>query len=292
MQNLGAKEAANAIRDEVMMDRTMRGDPNHAHQMNYVKAVVKELGLEATPENIAHVATVLREHDIDVPAGQEYPKYATRKWDNTSHIVNSREEEDKLVNEEAPEQRTDTPPPARVIDRPVQDLSLDLRDKVPTIKPADHPGGFVPGAVTNREAAQDAYARQPGAASGAMAQRLPENEPIFDPKDEQHSQHAADAEHEHGDQIEGHPGSNEPVTIDALAPTGSKAEGGQPYAKPADVGVMAHDDADGDGIPGQDVNPTHDSVLGTDTPQKQSTDSSAGKVEDPVRRPVGNRRPM
>lgn len=258
MRNLGVNEAADAIRGKFLADRSFRGDPDAAHGIKFAKDVAKVLGAGDDPADVMHVVQLLREEGIALATGMEYPKYVTRKWDNTSHIAQDEWDADRIVHELAPE-IVDQP---RVVHAPVQDLSLDLKDKVPqTVVDTDHSQGRVPSAVTNREAAQDAYARQPEALHSSTD---PTNFVEVDDDD---------------------------VHVEDLAPTGAAQQGGSPYTKPADVGVMAHDDPDGDGVAGQDVNPTHDSVLDTDEPQRRSGDSSAGKT-DTAHRPVGNRRPQ
>lgn len=281
MRNLGPKEAANAIRGTFFSDRSSRMDPEQAHQMKFAKEVTRELGGgDDSPETVAHVMQLLREHDIELHAGHEFPKYATRKWDRTAKIVHSEEEEHSWVNEaEPPPPNPDDLPPARTLDAPVQDLSIDLKDKVPHMvsdAPAAERPARIPSAVTNREAAQDAYARQPVESKDRDAAAAAYDDGDFEQDDG--DVHIEDVH-------------TEEVGLDALAPGGSSQQGGAPYAKPAPVGVMANDDPDGDGIAGQDKNPTHDSELGTDKPQNKSGDSSAGKT-DTTRRPVGNRRPQ
>lgn len=294
MQNLGVNEAANAIRGTFFSDRSFRGHPDEAHQIKFAKDVVKVLGADDTPENVIHVMALLREAGIDLPVGQEFPKYAVRDWDKTSKIVNDEQEEKEWVEEAKPDPEAAAQASLREQVQPVQDLSLDLVNQVPqhVDHSNDHFEGRVPSAVTNREAAQDAHARQ-------SVETLNRDEAAagYDPgllgkahADAIEGQHNVDDDHSH-EVHEVNGDDDGEVHVEDLAPTGSKAEGGAPYVKPADIGVMAHDDPDGDGIAGQDVNPTHDSVLGTGTPQMQSDDSSAGKVEEPVRRPVGNRRP-
>lgn len=286
MRNLGVKEAADAIRGAFLADRSSRVDPEQAHQMKFAKEVNKELGGADTPEDVQHVVTLLREHGIELHAGHEYPKFATRKHDRTAKIVHSEEEANDWINEAPPEPvNPDDAPPLRTLDAPVQDLSLDLRHSVP-----GHPEMAtervprVPPAVTNREAAQDAYARQ-----GTDDHNRDEAAAAYD-------RAAPELGRAHTDHVDGtddgevHMEEGEDVLgLDELAPTGSKAEGGAPYAKPAGVGVVAHDDPDGDGLAGQDVNPTHDSVLGAQSPQDQSPKNSAGRIDNPERRPVGNR---
>lgn len=278
-RNLGVTEAAAAIRGKFLADRSFRGDPQEAHRLQFAKNVAKELGSE-TPEDVIHIMGLLREEGIELHAGNEFPKYATRKWDRTAKIVHDEHEEHDWINEPQPEpQEGDDTAPLRTLDAPVQDLSVDLRNSVPG--PLNQQDRLhvprVPSAVTNREAAQDAYARQPveGRDRDEAAAAYDEANPGLD-----HTNANREAGVDDGE-----------VHLEDLAPTGSREQGGAPYAKPANVGVMANDDPDGDNIAGQDDNPTHDSVLGTETPQRKSGDSSAGKT-DTTRRPVGNRRPV
>lgn len=247
MRKLGVREAADAIRSQFYSDRSARTNPEDAHRMKFAKDVAAALGADTSPESVQHIMILLREADIDLHTGQEYPKYVTRKYDNTSHVVQNEAEAEAKINEE-PEPVAPAP---RVVDAPVQDLSLDLKNQVPhhvDHNDDTHPAGRVPSAVTNREAAQDAYARQPAPNQDAEAARA--------------------TYVEHTDSIDGDDDGE--VHIEDVAPSGSKAQGGAPYAKPADTGVMVNDDPDGDGIAGQDTNPTHDSVLGTDEPQDRS----------------------
>lgn len=299
MRNLGAREAAEAIRGAFLVDRSANTDPEQQHQMKFAKDVCRELGADESPETVHHVMVLLRQHDIDLHAGHEFPKYATRKWDRTAKIVQNEDEERAWIDEPQPEPvDPDSLPAARVLEAPVQDLSLDLRDKVPHMSgdeptPAKPPR--VPSAITNREAAQDAHARQPaeGRNRDAAAAAYDEANPGLDHT----NQDAAEGDGTYENVQDGDVDTDddddvhvESVDLNELAGSGDKSKGGAPYAEPAATGVMANDDPDGDGIVGQDVNPTHDSVLGTDAPQNRSGDSSAGKT-DTARRPVGNRSP-
>lgn len=269
-QYMGVNEAAQAIRGTFSVDRSFRGHPEEAHQIKFAKEVAMQLAGTDDAATVIHVMALLREAGIELPPGQEYPKYATRKYDRTSAIVQNEQEEDAWINMEPPAE-PDPEAPLRVMDAPVQDLSLDLSKQVPQHVEHDKDGpGRVPSAVTNREAAQDAYARQPVSDRDAAAAAYDEANPGLDhthvnEEDEVHVEH---------------------VDLDAKAPNADKSKGGATYAKPADVGVMAHDDPDRDGVAGQDKDPTHDSVLGTEQPKDRSGDSSAGKT-DKNPRPVG-----
>lgn len=271
MRNLGAVEAANGIRHDVF---NMPGiDPAEQHQIRFVQSVCAQLGLDHSPENMHKVATALHKHDIGVSSGQEFPKYATRDHDGSRKVVHNEEEEKKWVEEPPPEAVKPLGP--LVQGPPPHQAGLDLTRQVPqSPELPKHPAGRVASAVTNREAAQDAYARQPIEDQARDSGHVDDGTPAG-AGPSAHDDHVGDGE----------------VHVENLAPTGASQQGGSPYAKPADVGVMAHDDADGDGIAGQDANPTHDSVLGTDEPQPRSGDSSAGKT-DTARRPVDNRRPQ
>lgn len=102
MSKLGVKEAAEAIRGAAERDHMQRVDPAQAHQLKFVAAVCAELNLDASAENVHHVMGLLREHGIELHEGHEYPKWVVRKYDNTRHIVNDEQEEDEIVNAEAP----------------------------------------------------------------------------------------------------------------------------------------------------------------------------------------------
>lgn len=75
---MGPVEAANAIRSSVQ-STTM--DPSAHHQANYLAAVCGNLGLDPSPANLQHVYDVLRLHDIEIPTGDEYPKYIGKLGD-------------------------------------------------------------------------------------------------------------------------------------------------------------------------------------------------------------------
>lgn len=289
-RNVGAKEAAMEINADVR-NGLAHVDPEHAHQAKFLKEVCEHLGIEPLPENIGHVASVLRQHDIAIHAGHEFPKYAARGYDGVRKIVANEQEEQEWVDETQPEL---VAPLGRTIEAPVQDLSVDLRTKVPhmveDMPPAERPAR-IPSAVTNREAAQDAHARQPvetlSRADAAVA--YDKANPGLD-----HTNQDAARGVDTFEDVQGNEFDDDDVhveDVDLLADTGSHQQGGAPYKEPADVGVMAGDDPDGDGIVGQDKDPTHDSVLGTERPKNRSGDSSAGKT-DTATRPVGNRRPM
>ncbi len=111
MRNLGAKEAADAIRGVVEKDHMQRVDPTRAHQIRYVTQVCAELGLEASADNVNHVAAVLREHDIDLHAGHEYPKWVGKG--DAARIVNDAEEERLFLSPPPPPapEPTDTAAP-------------------------------------------------------------------------------------------------------------------------------------------------------------------------------------
>lgn len=254
MRNLGAVEAANEIRNDVFNSPGL--NPEHQHTIRFVQSVCSQLGLDHTPENMDKVATVLHKHDIGLHVGHEYPKFAVRGHDSAQKVVHSAEEE-QAWHDEAPVEPKPTPGPI-ISEIPPHQQNLDLTKQVPgPPETADHPEGRAPSVTTNREAAQDAHARQ-------------------------------DAGHADVDDADTYV---EEVDTDALDDNAEQSKGGATFAAPASEGVMANDDPDRDGEEGQDVDPTHDSVLGTAHPKDKSGDSSAGKT-DKARRPVGTRRPM
>jgi len=154
MKNMGVQEAAAAIRERFASDHSFQGSPDEAHRIKFAKDVAHELGAGDGPETIAHIMVLLREAGIALASGQEYPKYVTRKWDNTSHIAQDEHHAERIINEPAPEP---APPAPRVVDAPVQAPHLDLRDKVPHMvsdAPPPHQPDRVPNDVTNAAAAQ------------------------------------------------------------------------------------------------------------------------------------------
>lgn len=128
MRTMGAQEAANEIRGVIHSDLSSRVAPEEQHQLKYLKEVCNYLGVEPSAENVLHVRSVLREHDIAPYSGDEWPKWVVRKWDNTQHIAHNEQEADEIVNVEPPPEPAPAP---RVIEPPVQNPDLDLKDKVP-----------------------------------------------------------------------------------------------------------------------------------------------------------------
>lgn len=102
MKTLGIKEAAHAIKDRVEHDLAARVDPDKAHEHAFIKGVTEELGLDSShPENLNHVATVLRESGIAWHARQEYPKWVTGP-DGTNVIVDDADQEQAVRNSYTP----------------------------------------------------------------------------------------------------------------------------------------------------------------------------------------------
>ena len=134
MRSMGALEAANAIRNVMVMDRSSRASPEDQHQLRFLKEVAAHLGLEPDAENLLHLRAVLREHGITLHEGNEYPKWVVRKYDGTAHIADNEQEADAIINAEPPPPAEPAP---RVVERPVQDLTIDLKDKVPHMVKSD-----------------------------------------------------------------------------------------------------------------------------------------------------------
>ncbi len=105
MSTLGVKEAADAIRDKVRLQHT---DPHDLHQLGFLKAVATELGLDHSPEVITHVAGLLREHDIQIHAGNEYPKWIGKGA--VAVIVNDGDEEQAYRAKFPVDDTSDEPP--------------------------------------------------------------------------------------------------------------------------------------------------------------------------------------
>ena len=119
MKTLGVKEAAAVIKDFVELDRAARVDPERLHEMVFVKGVVEELGLDASnPENMAHVTTVLREHDIALHARQEYPKWVKHHKGGDVIVNDADEEKAASTKPMAEEPSPVVEPPAPVFEEP------------------------------------------------------------------------------------------------------------------------------------------------------------------------------
>ncbi len=158
MRTLGPTEAAAVIHRQLRADHSSRAAPEDHHRLNYLKQVAGHCGVEASPENLEHIAVLLREHGIEIPAGQEYPKVVTRGYDKAQMIANNPTEEDQIVHAEPPP----APQPVGAFHGgPVQDLNLDLSDKVPhivhdntdsTLRHTEqaHPGDRPPSDVSDR----------------------------------------------------------------------------------------------------------------------------------------------
>lgn len=109
MKTLGPREAADEIRQTILTDQSGRIPPEAAHQLAYTKQVASYLGLDPTPENVNHIALVLREHEIELPTGQEYPKWVTSPVRGAVLVQNADEEGEAL---------SETPPGPVVKDEP------------------------------------------------------------------------------------------------------------------------------------------------------------------------------
>jgi hypothetical protein len=128
MPFLGVKEAADIIRDKVRLSHM---EPHDVHQLVFLKSVADELGLSHEPEVITHIAGLLREHDIQIHAGHEYPKWIGK---GTAAVIVNNEDEDKQYRDKFPVDDTpDEPvPPAPTrdghFDRSVLDDSGPVAD--------------------------------------------------------------------------------------------------------------------------------------------------------------------
>lgn len=92
---MGPREAALLIREKV---HTTTMDPRSQHQVRYVEAVCQYAGIDSNPQNLQHVFDVLRENDIEIPSGDEYPKYIGKMGDRDL-IADNEEHEQKLRDE-------------------------------------------------------------------------------------------------------------------------------------------------------------------------------------------------
>jgi|SRR5580693_906884 hypothetical protein len=121
MPFLGVKEAAAAIRDKIRLSHM---EPHDVHQLVFLKSVADELGLGHEPEVITHIAGLLREHDIQIHSGHEYPKWIGK---GTAAVVVNDEEEEKAyrakfeVNDEPDEPVAPSPTKDGHFDRSLLD---------------------------------------------------------------------------------------------------------------------------------------------------------------------------
>lgn len=160
---MGAQEVANTLRPHLALQHL---DPHDLHQLNFLKDVAAHLGLDHTPEVLTHIAGLMREHDLVIHSGQEYPKMVARKADGKSFEAKDEEDEDRIVNE-VPEELRKPPEPARLElpgdnaqardvleqDHVADDgTSTDLSRRVPRQVPVDDKSSL--GRRTDREAAQ------------------------------------------------------------------------------------------------------------------------------------------
>jgi len=281
MRYLGPLEAANEIRAQIQQDQASRVSPDAAHEMAFVKEVCRYLGIDASPENVQHVTLVLRERGVAIPKGQEYPKYVVRKSDNTQHVVHSHEEELTKIDEPAPELPASPPPP--IVGEPVQfgnsDYSSDISDKVPR--------------VVNRDSVHDVMARNQRHGDGVVP---PSDISDMVPKTSSAGGKTELAKLTDHEAAQGQlPDGASPDNYD----DGVVIDDGSAIVYPdAPKGVLAHDDADRDGIRGQDADPTHDNGFirqdmkdGTiNSPRPHSDEVSTDEVEKGKLKQPGNRK--
>lgn len=228
---LGPVEAANVIRPRLMADMSSRANPEDQHAMNFAKAVASQCGLEATPENVQHIIILLREHNIEIPSGQEYPKWVTRKYDNTQHVANNEREAHDIENAEPPP----PPPPQPVqVQQPVHNPDIDLKDKVPHLVPHDN---------TPEVMRHEQLARPEGEQPNDLSDHVPTTEIHHKTELERTTdREAAQDQHPTSDP------DDDVVVVDENSGIHTDH----------DKGVFTHDDPDRDGVAGQDSDPTHD----------------------------------
>lgn len=155
MTQMSVQDATDAIREDIATNKMVKADPAELHRVNFIKAVARNLGMEPTPETITHIGAVLTEHGIEPLIDNEYPKYVKRGYDGADVIAGSSEEEHEIVNATAP-----APSDAGILTHPSDaeiftPSDLDLKDKVPFVKSAEHPAGRASDEETNRAASQD-----------------------------------------------------------------------------------------------------------------------------------------
>jgi hypothetical protein len=97
---LGIVEAAAAIKETVELNHL---PPEEVHQLRFLQGVATELGMDHTPQSLHSIAAALRQHDIEIHSGHEYPKSVKRKFDGSYHIADNPEHEAEIVNWTPPE---------------------------------------------------------------------------------------------------------------------------------------------------------------------------------------------
>lgn len=90
MKVLGVREAAAAIRASVSLQHM---DPQHQHELRFLKDVASELGLDHSAEVLTHIADLLHRHDVAPRAMQEYPKHVKNVHTGVEGVVDSAEQE-------------------------------------------------------------------------------------------------------------------------------------------------------------------------------------------------------
>jgi len=86
MINMDPKAAAAKIRD-AWQKEPPPVTPDDRHQLSFIEAVCKELGVEPTPVNTAHVAHLMAKAEIGQHRPDEYPKMLVTK-DALNRTVN------------------------------------------------------------------------------------------------------------------------------------------------------------------------------------------------------------
>jgi hypothetical protein len=85
-RDMDAKGAADALRDAWKKDPPPAPSPDERHNLTFLEAVCKELGVEPTMENVTHVAHLMGKHHIGQHRPDEYPKMLTTK-DERGRVV-------------------------------------------------------------------------------------------------------------------------------------------------------------------------------------------------------------
>lgn len=125
MRHLGVVEAANEIRGSV---RLQHMNPHEQHQLRYAEGVLDQLGLEHSPEALTHVFGLLREHEIDIPGGDEYPKWVKRGYDGKDMVADNADHEAEIINAAPPSPPAPPEPEAPHLDsnqKPAETLDID-----------------------------------------------------------------------------------------------------------------------------------------------------------------------
>lgn len=126
---MGPVEAANVIRAVFKKDRMSHMSPEYVHELKFVEEVCDQLGADKNPQTVMHVRNLLREAGVDLPKGQEYPKYVKRGYDGAMLVARDEQHAREIENAIEPEPAD----PAPYLNDPDKDAPSDISGNVPEV---------------------------------------------------------------------------------------------------------------------------------------------------------------